>query len=402
MELFIYNLVKGRPWLKDLIKKVYQYIFSIFGRYLEFGDEKLILRENSFFGFHDKSPWSNDNSMLLAHQFKGIGNEDESALNPVDIVIFEGQTWEQKRVVASSCAWNWQQGSQLQWKGGNLIYNNFVDGFCKAVELDSQGDLVKVHSYPIGAVSQCGTLMAGFCYKSFGEAMSGYGYDFEGAKAESNIDIDKLLIFSDERVITEINGEDISPGFFDEIEHCNPFVSHALFSRSGRYLAFMRRLAVPGRRLKSALYVYDLNTSDIVRVPFKNMVSHYCWLHDDKIFAFADTDLGDGYYVYSMTDSTIESFTKDLGVRDGHPHACDSTECVVLDGYPDKYRLQPLSIYDFQQSKRTIIARLYSPMKFWSNKRVDLHPRLRSDGKYVAIDCSTTGVRSLATLRLPN
>jgi len=399
MERLIYDLVKDRPWLKDILKKCYQGIFSLAGRHKEYLPGDMVIRPNCFFGFHDKSPWSTDNSMLLAHRFVGLGNESESATSPVDIVVFTGSDWSEVRTIATTRAWNWQQGAQLQWKGDNILFNDFVDGQCRAVEMDTSGNLIKIHPYAVAAVSSTDMAMAAFCFKHFGDVMPGYGYDFEGAAASSNIASDALLIVDQaNNVEAQIEGDTLPPIVLDETLRGTPFISHALFSPSGSKLAFMRRLAVPGRRRRSALFIIDRDTGAVARVPFKDMVSHFCWLGNNALFAYANTDNGDGYYHYQCDSDALTPFSPVLGSVDGHPHADAAGKLIVFDTYPDKHRLQRLALLDIENSTVSELARPYSPMKFWGNKRVDLHPRIRPDGEYVCVDCSTNGVRSLATL----
>lgn len=403
MEKLIYNLVKDRPWLKDHLKKIYQRVFSLAGRRHELVPTNMVIRPNCFFGFHDKSPWSADNSLLLAHQFRGVGNEPETASNALEIVVFSGGDWTESRTVAMTRAWNWQQGAQLQWVGDNILFNDFVDRQCRAVEIDTSGNRLRVLPYPVAAVSPGDRAMASFCFKHFGDVMPGYGYDFDGAGASSNNEPDTLLIIDARgQVEAEIDGKTLPAVVLDEQPSGTAFISHALFSPSGSKLAFMRRLAVPGRRRRSALYIYDRERLSIKRVPFKDMVSHFCWLDDDVLFAYANTDKGDGYYHYQYEADAVTSYTTLLKSVDGHPHADASGKRIVFDSYPDKRRLQYLAILDLGNASVQELAKLYSPIKFWDEKRVDLHPRMRADGRFVSIDCSTNGVRSLATLPVPS
>ena len=401
MEKLVYDLVKDRPWLKDQLKKIYQRVFSLAGRRYELLPDSMVIRPNCFFGFHDKSPWSADNEMLAAHQFKGMGNEPELASNPLNIVVFSGESWLEARTIATTRAWNWQQGAQLQWRGENILFNDFIEGECRAVELDRLGNQLKLYSYAVASISSTDRAMASFCFKHFGDVMPGYGYDFEGAGARSNIDPDTLLIVDDQSNLeTRIAGDALPEVIMDEQLTGTPFVSHALFSPSGSKLAFMRRLAVPARRRRSALYIYDRGAKTVKRVPFKDMVSHFCWLSDTSLFAYANTDGGDGYYHYEYESDVLTSYSHLLKSVDGHPHAEATGKRIVFDTYPDKHRLQRLAMLDFEKASVIELARLYSPMEFWNEKRVDLHPRLRPDGKFVCVDCSTTKKRSMATLKI--
>ncbi len=405
IENFAYNSVKNRPFIKDRLKYLYQKIFSAAGKKKQEGVQQLLLRKNTFFGFHDKSPWSRDNKYLLAHRFAGTGNERETAAKPVEIVAFEGKNWIRPRLLGTTRAWNWQQGSQLQWCGNSnrILFNDFVKRECRAVEMDMGGNVVTIHPYPVAALSPDGKAMAAICFNTFGKAMPGYGYDFKGADAHSNVEPDQLVIFDNAgNIELQIKGENL-PEIADDVPApAECFISHVTFSKHGKKVAFMRRYSQLGHRLKSALYVLNRQNQSVTRVPFKDMVSHYCWLNDEEIFAFANMVTGDGFFKYNLRDDAIEDFTDILGSRDGHPHADQSGSSIVFDTYPDRYRIQKLNILDLDTRTVINIAKLFCPMGFWGSKRVDLHPRIRNDSKYICIDCGNSGVRSLATLSLQN
>ncbi len=46
------------------------------------------------------------------------------------------------------------------------------------------------------------------------------------------------------------------------------------------------------------------------------------------------------------------------------------------------------------------MARVYAPLRFSGDARVDLHPRLDALGEYVCFDAAFNGVRSQVTARL--
>ena len=99
-----------------------------------------------FFGFHDKNPWSYDNSKLLAHRFDVEKSTSQLEKGPIDVGYFEDCEY---HVIGVTNAWNWQQGSTLQWAGNTnkVVYNDIEQGKCVAriVDLDtelSDGDSV--------------------------------------------------------------------------------------------------------------------------------------------------------------------------------------------------------------------------------------------------------------------
>jgi len=402
IEGLIYDLLKDRPVVKDAMKFIYQGIFSYFGIRRQYGLDWLTVRERSFFGFHDKNPWSWDNEFLLAHRFIGWGNELESAKRRLQIAIFRGENWLEPLPITETRAWNWQQGAQLQWVGQKkrILFNDFVDGRCVAREVDLNGNEQFVYEYPVVAANRDGNMFAAICFYAFGNEMPGYGYDFKGAQAKSIVPRDKLIVFDKKSVEQIIDGRAIPRLSQMKIEDERSFISHVAFNEGGAKIAFLRRNKRPGRRLLSALYILNRKSGEIKRMPFRNMVSHYCWIGDRNILAYANDEDGQGFFIADVESGTLETVSKELGSVDGHPHSDRLGKRILVDAYPDKFRLQRLSVWDWDTKKRLDLALLFSPMRFWGRFRVDLHPRIRADGAYACIDCSINGMRSLATIPL--
>ena len=162
----------------------------------------------------------------------------------------------------------------------------------------------------------------------------------------------------------------------------------------------MKRQKKPNKRLLSELFVLNMLTKNIVKVPFKDMVSHYCFINDNTIFAYANNMEGiDGFYTYNLDVNELVSVKSITNNRDGHPSAASNGK-VVFDTYPDKSRHQNLYLWGGVLEKATLIARLYAPIKFKDEARVDLHPRFRADAKFISFDTSYSGQRCLATMKV--
>lgn len=405
IEEYVHNLVKDNVQVKNLAKWVYQALFSTLpGPRVETRLE-LKVRPKAFFGFHDKSPWSSDGELLLGHTFEGEGiGEQWKEGQSVGVSVFRGPEWTERTSIARTTAWNWQQGAQLQWleDGRNVVYNDFRDGVCVAViqELTSGNESLLEH--PVAAVSSNGSRYASICFKTFGRAMPGYGYAFESTGSTSTVSPAEL-------VVREIDsGGEVSISLDDLDSRLSPdpdgidFFSHCLFSPTENRLLFLRRQSIPNRRLRSEMFCMDLEARSIQRMEFHNMVSHFTWVSDENVLAYANTeDEGDGYYIADVETGTVTQCTSQFHEGDGHPHATPDGDRVVFDTYPDRRRYQRLSLWEEEKEQSRLLARLFSPMKFWGSSRVDLHPRIRADGRYLSFDASHTGVRSLVTAELP-
>ena len=83
-----------------------------------------------FFGYYDKTPWDRTGSYLLAHRVPTMTAPLDSQ-SIADIGWFDLADGDHFHAVASTKAWNWQMGSQLQWLDGlpqrALIHNARTD-----------------------------------------------------------------------------------------------------------------------------------------------------------------------------------------------------------------------------------------------------------------------------------
>lgn len=405
MENLVYEQLKDHPNVKNSVKFGIQAIGSAFGRHKQHRPSNLVIRENAFFGFHDKDPWSCDNSMLAAHRYIGKGNETNGGAVPVEIIVYKGDDWTKPEPITETYAWNWQQGSQLQWirNRDSLIFNQLHETFCSASVYDFKTQRTKNLDLPIAATAPSGDLFASICFKTFGASMPGYGYETRSGSIRNEIGPDTLVIWSchtpslnaystkelDRATSNSFNSNTVSP-----------FVSHPQFSPDSSRVAFLRRKAKHNRRIESELLIGTSRSESLLNSPFRGMVSHFTWLGNHHIFAFANHLGKDGYYLWEIDSQKVEDHSYVLGRRDGHMHSTPNGSRTVIDGYPDSLRLQPLYEYDPWQRNKVEIARLHSPIAFFEKTRVDLHPRLRKDGKYISLDCSLSGRRSLATLYL--
>jgi len=126
------------------------------------------------------------------------------------------------------------------------------------------------------------------------------------------------------------------------------------------------------------------------------MVSHYSWIDDNSVLAYARREpLGDKYYLIN-TDSLEYEIVGD-GVLDiygdGHPSYSPDKRWMITDTYPDKARMRYLILYDTIANRAKIIGRFFSPWKYDGYYRCDLHPRWSPDGKNISIDSTHEGFR---------
>lgn len=398
LEIFVHSKLAKNPWLKNIIKLCYQYVCVLFSKKRFYVSYPYSLRHNVFFGFHDKDPWSPNNVFMLAHGFSGTGNEIINSTSDVEIVLFGGENWLEKQVIAISSAWNWQQGSELQWIDNEyIIFNDFNNSVLHSRILNVKTKEEVEHEYPVSAVNRPANLYASSCFESFAKEMPGYGYLFNQDRSSINRRTELLLV----SLNTGLPVDTIDMSRFSEaLTKHNGCISHVQFSEDGRYCAFLVRRQYRGSRLYSEMWIFETKSwqSTLWLVPFGGMVSHFCFIGHDILAYACDSNKVDGFYEVSLSRKNIKNVTEKYSDRDGHPGFRGNQ--LSLDTYPDGSRHKKLFVRGAFEEKVEEIGEIFLPLNFNGVARVDLHPRLRGDGKFLSFDCVSGGVRSMCVVDL--
>lgn len=415
LERFIYDLVKSKPWLKLLIRNIYQGIFDLFPRKKEYSFNPLISRKGYFFGFHDITPFSNDNSKILANELKFDlrmpTKEDEINLGYFD---FDGKKIGCFNIIGTTRSWNYHKGCRLQWLNDNEVIFNKAD---KANVLKSQ--IVNVQTkqsrdinYAIDSVSFDGKYATSISYERLEKCMPGYGYQFrdEGCLDEYSpkktglflIDLNnnsRKLIVSIDELVKELDDDIFSTGYWH-------FVTHSEFSHDRRYVSFLHRWV--GNDIKkrwTRLIVYDLIDNKWFSLPTTGWgVSHYVWNNKNQILAYCNIDDIDCHALFDIAMNKHKKIaTKDIN-SDGHQSFIED-HIFITDTYPDKYRMSKLYRVNINTDETDLLASVYSPKKFqtksyYKHIACDLHPRVSENGEYVCFDTVQTGKRAIAVMPL--
>jgi hypothetical protein len=409
IEKVIYDLVKTNPKLKNSIRDIYQGILSIVPKDKKVSDFNILEREGFFYGFHDKIPWSKDNTMLLAQKYN-IGDRDIKKEDEVEIGYFQDDDYTEFKSLCTTKSWNWTQGSMLQWIGeeDNIIFNFWNGDKNVARIIDKKGNLIKELGYPIGAVDKTGKYALSYSFERLNVGMYGYGYANENDSEKDNpitrnsglnlVDIEantsNMLFSIDE--IASLNPDDSMLGAYH-------FFTHCLFSPDGTRFLFLHRWYKKGKRLYSRMISSDLKGKSIHVFPTDGMVSHISWMNNDKVIAYCNTKpYGDGYFIFKDLSPDFWQVGQDKYTSDGHPQYCPINNLIVTDTYPDRFSVRELSIYDYKENEKTIIAKLWSPNSRKNHIRCDLHPRWDRYGSMICFDSAHTGKRALCTVKLLN
>lgn len=403
VERIAYNLVKKNTRIKNILRDIYQGILSIVPKKKKESKYDVIEREGYFFGFHDKIPWSKDGSMLLAHKLNGSSTKCDYE---IEIGYFKGENYTDFVGVGTTSSWNWQQGSMLQWVNNDIIFNCWNGQRNVSRIVDSSGNMVKEINATIGAVNSTGEFALSYSFERLNIGMPGYGYVNENDPEKLNsiskvsglslvnlitYDIKKLFSLND---IAKINPTESMNGAYH-------FFTHCLFAPKGNRFLFLHRWFKDGKQLYSRMISCNYEGKDIHIFPTGEMVSHITWISDKEVMAYCNTEkFGDGYHVFKDMSDDFSIVGERHFTSDGHPQYNAVNNRIITDTYPNRFRIQELSVYNIEEDKKEIIAKLLSPNKFKDTVRCDLHPRWNWNGDKICFDSAHTGVRSLCTINL--
>jgi hypothetical protein len=408
LELFIYHRVKRNPRLKRILAGAYRTAFSLLPSSPAMSDYKITARAGYFFGFHDKCPWSADNRRLLAHR-AGFDLRPPGPEDPATIGFFEGDRFVS---IATTTAWNFQQGSTLQWVGetSEIIFNQLSNGRIVAVIVDTNTGAQRSLTTSVGAVDPSGKFVVGFDFPRLQRWVPGYGYavgqdaeiDCErprthGISITSTAGGEAPLLFS----VADICDIAPQPSMEDSF-HC---LSHTLFAPGGARFSFVHSWVKRDGRSFNRLMSSDLN-GNVFLFPTYEMVSHVGWRDPNHILAYARTrQWDDGYFLFRDGTDEIVPVGRENFSSDGHPMCSPRGRYFVTDTYPDRRRHQSLIVYDTELNRRHDLGRFLAPGKFNSREhhdvwRCDLHPRWNRDGTAICFDSTYTGTRSLCTIEV--
>lgn len=346
-----------------------------------------------FFGYYDKSPWSPTMEQVILHRATAIHAE---------ILVLDRPS-RTSRVVGVSTTWNHQQGSMAQWlpwsNGKSLIFNDRADGNLVSRIVGADGKQATV-PLPIQTVHPTSPVALSLNYRRLARIRPEYGYrgPAQNFAPDQALDRDGVwyvdLTSGDSRLLFSIARLKENSGRLEMLESEHK-VNHFTYSPAGSRFAFLHRWLGPRGKF-SRLYVASSDGTDLRLLLDDRMVSHYTWLDEMSLLAWARApEAGDRYYLIDVTTGerrVIGGGTLDVW-GDGHPSFSPDRRWIVTDSYPDAARQRRLLLYEISTGAVTLVGRFFAPWSFDGAERCDLHPRWSPDGKAICIDSAHTNSR---------
>lgn len=392
-----------------------------------------------FFGYYDKSPLNIDNTKLVAHRVSFDGRDVQDG-DVAEIGYFNMITNEFIKL-DETLAWNWQQGSQLQWLpptyDEEVIYNSIVDDKFMSIVYNTNTNEKRVIPFPIYVVHPNGKEALGVNYERHYWCRHGYNYQniknkkwnkpYHEEDGIYKIDLDtsdvKLIV-----KITDIVNNEKLPGF----DTCDNWLEHMMYNPSGDRFMFFHRWhenEVDHTRLYTA---NSVDGTEKFFYPDNRFYSHAYWKNDKELTIWSmepkqkQKQQQKHNIVQSIKSNNLlkailrpiyrfvlkpwlsQEFLDKISPQSKLINYFDQTEkyeiigagilsqnghnswkkdgnTILNDSYDDKNGYRHLELYNMQSNKLTKIGEFYSTYNS-CGYRADLHPRFSLDEKYIIID----------------
>lgn len=416
-ERLIASLLSATPGLKTLVKDIYirinaaiykkNYSSKILSDSVS--EIKTVEPQDSngetFFGYYDKTPMDSGGWVL----YNETCGQNTLSLPKADVPISinarnlrTGETVE----IGKSNSYTWQQGCRAQWLDDDkVIYNCFRNNrYIAAVFSLSQKKEIRTFEKPVQ--DSFGTDY--FLSINYGRIMKlrpDYGYrnlplpDEREMKNLTDDGIWKVDYESGNIRLVHSLEEIASMGYDSAFDSAQHKVNHVMISPDGKGFIFIHRY-YKGKRRFDRLFYSDFKSLRLISD--NQMVSHCCWADSNTILGYLRHDDKDGFYTIDIDSGTfcgIKPMT-DYNHGDGHP-SCFG-KWTIFDSYPDKSRMQRLSLYNRETKEITLLAEVFQSVSFKGETRCDLHPRFSMDGKYAMFDSVFKGKRRLCYINISN
>ena len=390
-ERKVSKFIKRFSYVHKLVKYLYQYLNFFLKSDKNFSfkihpDAKILNISNKslFFGYYDHTPFSNDMNHFVSHFF------DKSLF--LNLYKFKNQKLVNEETIIKTDYFNFQQGIRPIWLDSkNIIFNYINDNYFKSAIYNIENKSTINIKYPVQEVSPDGQIIFSINYSRQDKLNKDYGYGLNQSIKFENIDGIIGYRYKDDSILFNLKISDIfihsqnkynfriDDCELNHLHHC-PFTSSILFIfRNKKSNAF------------SELFKYDYIEDKIDLIYSGKLMSHYCFISKNKIFAYLENENENGFFELSFdNDITITQNIlpdKEDNINDGHPSISPDKKWITYDTYPNKARKSSLFIIkNAPNSKKILIGTFYSPMKYYGYKRCDLHPRWSPDGNFISID----------------
>ncbi|MCC6145818.1 MAG: PD40 domain-containing protein [Candidatus Hydrogenedentes bacterium] len=370
--------------------------------------------KHHFFGYYGIYPWDLTGRFLLCLETEFSDrlpdDGDRATVQLIDLDTGEA------RAIASTAAWNFQQGALAHWLGVApdrlIVFNDRTGTDLHATVLDVQSGERRSLPRPVAAVSPDGRMIASVNYARLRDMRPGYGYAGVADPFGDQLhpaDDGLYLMKSDSgesRLIVSLDQlYQLAPPP-DQYSSEKMWFNHVLFSRDNQRVFFLARYKNPVGALVTAAFTVSTDGRGLrCVIPYDWGASHFDWGPDRQMCVTSRFEGGAKWLHVLFTDGeqNHRPLLPDLLQQDGHCHFSPDGKWLVTDTYPSgKERMQHVYLVNLEKGQAGEVAAFHEPRAFAGDWRCDLHPRWSRDGRQICIDSTHDGTRQIYILTLNN
>ena len=358
-----------------------------------------------WFGYYDKQQFDPTGRYLLGmevpFEHRSPTKEDSIEVGMVDLE--DGDKWIH---LGQTTAWNWQQGCMLQWLPGSqstVLWNDREGGRFVCRILDVKTAVSRTIPWPIYSVSPDGQYGVTPDFGRIADVRPGYGYagirdrNASELAPESNgiwlVDLNSgqaELIISLKHISEMGEIPNQQPG----IKH---YFNHLLFSPNGKRFIALHRWRYPDGKRLTRLITANTDGSDIRIVVPNGYASHFIWRDPKHILSQSKSLVGNDKWGNFLFADRPNGILKEVGkgVLDPSGHLSylpQDQNWILSDTYPKgTERNQTPHLFHVPTERRVDLGDFHLPKVYTGEWRVDTHPRVSRDGRWICIDAVKPG-----------
>lgn len=390
-----------------------------------------------FFGYYDKSPLDRSGRRMLSHHGRFASNRLPTADDTVEIGVWSLEDGSYRRL-AETRAFNWQQGSHLQWLPPGLerrvVFNDRDDAAGRFVArlVDTEDGSVETLPFPIYTLHPDGS--SAICVNYERLYFPRLGYAYAGIVRERwnqplppDDGLFRLDLASHEVDLVVRTEDVVKLDPVSSMDGAVHYLEHAMFNPDGSRFCFLHRWLLPDGGIYGRLYTADEWGRDLRCLHDTGYISHFGWRGPHQLAAWARPasavaslrrsrwlsrylirPLLPIYHRFvSQTSDLRRRLLRDtyllLDDRTGESRVLapdvawpDDGHCtwrpgdprwMLTDTYEDEDSQRHLLLYDDERGEAFRIGSFHSlPETCRTGWRTDLHPRWDPSGRRVVID----------------
>lgn len=396
-----------------------------------------------FFGYYDKSPLDAGCTRLLAQRAPFI-NRMPKAGEALEIGTFDFPGGTTFIPIAATTAWNWQQGSMLQWLGPDftrrILYNDIRNGHYRAIVRDLETGAERVLRMAAYTVTSDGQFALCVDYDRLYWYRPGYNYQGP-ARAEKRKPYDPedgiwRMSLGDGTIEKIVSIEEVTAlGRLSSMEGATHYLEHLMISPGNSRFVFLHRWLNVDGGIVARLITADIDGGNLFVVNDSGRMSHFCWRDDETLFGYGGTSTtfnklrsqkaiaklvikpllpiyhrlfpaggavsrqvtGDCYQLFTDRARHTERIDRSILPDDGHATFRPGDRSIIVnDTYPNENG--DCRLYLFDLDRREVLCETTitgDPAVRATGYRCDLHPKWSFDGRYLSVDNITTRGRGI-------